>query len=344
MKVLKKLKNQEASEENEYLEEYIESNKEKWNIKISDEENFWINLHKSGFTYVPNKCPTCNIGNLALKKNTLCDIINPFNLRCNSKKCRKIFKLRNFSFIYKLPKIPASIAYLIFEQFFIYGLNSHKIKNLLYDKYKKEINVTKIQKVLLLFRKIIHRHMKIKYNHTLIGGFNQEGDPRIVAIDESLFVHNQKGEAIWIIGGIETKERRIRLCISKERNMQAIENFVNQNFLEGTHFTHDGWSGYSFLNNNINYTHETHIHGGGEFGYGLHSTSHIESIWANLKKLIVGMYSIIPNKNFNLFLREAELRFNLIKKTKEEKLNNIKLIFKEVYENCQFEFGLNENF
>ena len=75
-------------------------------------------------------------------------------------------------------------------------------------------------------------HMKIKYNHTLIRGFNQEGDPKIIAIDESLFVHNQNGEAIWIIGSIETKERRIRLCFSKERKIKVIENFVNQNFLE----------------------------------------------------------------------------------------------------------------
>ena len=63
-----------------------------------------------------------------------------------------------------------------------------------------------------------------------------------------------------------------------------------------------------------------------------------------LKILIVGMYSIITMKYFNLFLREAELRFNLIKKTKEEKINNIKLIFKKIYENCKFEFGLIENF
>ena len=255
-----------------------------------------------------------------------------------------MLQIKIFSFISKLPRIPASVAYLIFEYFFIQGLNAPKIKNLIYDKYKKELNIGKIQKILLIFRKIIHRHMKIKYNHTLIGGFNQEGAPRIVAIDESLFVHNQLGEAIWIIGGIETKERRIRLHISKERNMQVIENFVNQNFLEGTHFTHDGWSGYSFLNNNINYTHETHLHGGGEFGHGLHSTSHIEGVWGNLKKLIVGMYSIIPMNNFNLFLREAELRLNLIKKTNDEKLNNIKLIFKEVYEDCKFDFGLIEIF
>ena len=48
--------------------------------------------------------------------------------------------------------------------------------------------------------------------------------------------------------------------------------------MEGTHFTHDRWAGYNFLNNNINYTHESHQHGGADFGIGFHSTSHIESV------------------------------------------------------------------
>ena len=40
---------EEAREENENLEGDIELNKEKWNIKLREEENFWLNLPKSGF-------------------------------------------------------------------------------------------------------------------------------------------------------------------------------------------------------------------------------------------------------------------------------------------------------
>ena len=82
--------------------------------------------------------------------------------------------------------------------------------------------------------------------------------------------------------------------------------------MEGTHFTHDRWAGYNFLCNNINYTHESHHQGGGDFGIGLPSTSHIESVWANLKNLITSIYGIIPKKNyFILFLKEAEFRYNI---------------------------------
>jgi len=40
----------------------------------------------------------------------------------------------------------------------------------------------------------------------------------------------------------------------------------------------DGWSGYNFLDEMAEYTHDKHIHGGGDFGFGLNSTSHIEII------------------------------------------------------------------
>lgn len=86
--------------------------------------------------------------------------------------------------------------------------------------------------------------MEIKYINSLIGGFDDKGYSKIVALDESLFVHNELGEQIWAIGGIETKYRRIRLMLSKSPNSAIMENFVNENFLEGTHFTHDGWAGY----------------------------------------------------------------------------------------------------
>ena len=129
-------------------------------------------------------------------------------------------------------------------------------------------------------------------------------NPKIVAIDESLLLRNSNNEQIWIIGGIETKFRRVRLKITKSRSSTEIFNFINNNFLEGTHFTHDNWSGYNCLNNNINYTHEVHVHGGGDFGFGGHSTSHIENYWSQLKKLITRIYGMIPKKNIFYFSKK----------------------------------------
>lgn len=56
------------------------------------------------------------------------------------------------------------------------------------------------------------------------------------------------------------------------------------------------------------YNRDVHVHGGGDFGFGINSTSHIESIWSQLKTILKQIYYIIPHNNFSLFLREAEWR------------------------------------
>ena len=57
---------------------------------------------------------------------------------------------------------------------------------------------------------------------------------------------------------------------------------------------------YNVLNDNINYTHEIHLHGGGDFGQGSHQTSHIENYWAQFKKLIMRIIKYLKEiKNNN---------------------------------------------
>ena len=92
----------------------------------------------------------------------------------------------------------------------------------------------------------------------------------------------------------------MRLEILKQRTSQNLEIFVNNNFMEGTHFTHDGWAGYNFLNDNINFSHESHFHGGGDFGFGYCSTSYIENMWAFLKKIFIP-YMVLYQKIIYFF-------------------------------------------
>ena len=174
--------------------------------------------------------------------------------------------------------------------------------------------------------------MEDKYNTTLIGGLDSLNRSIDVAIEESLLIHNSSNDQIWIIGGIETKSRRVKLILSKDSSSQTIEHFINENFLEGTNFTHDVWPAYNVLNNNLNYTHEIHIHGGGDFGRGNHSTSHIENYWAQFKNLITRIYGTIPKKNYVLLVREIEFRINLGYKTKNEATELLNLIFQKIYE------------
>ena len=59
----------------------------------------------------------------------------------------------------------------------------------------------------------------------MVGGFNHLNRSREVAIDESLIIHNERGEQIWLLGGIETKERRVRLLLTKNRSRATYVNF-----------------------------------------------------------------------------------------------------------------------
>ena len=101
-------------------------------------------------------------------------------MRCSNKKCRqKKFKI--FSFLKKFLKYPASI--FILEEFICSGLNANKIKSLLENTYKTSIKVNSLQKILLYFQQIILAHKKIKYNSSLVGSFNEEVYPKMVALD-----------------------------------------------------------------------------------------------------------------------------------------------------------------
>ena len=59
----------------------------------------------------------------------------------------------------------------------------------------------------LYFSVQIYLHMKLKYETTLIGDFGQNLNPKIVAIDESLFIHDSNNEQVSVIGGIEIKDK-----------------------------------------------------------------------------------------------------------------------------------------
>ena len=94
------------------------------------------------------------------------------------------------------------------EKFQYIGLNAQQINKILKEKYKNNLNIRRIQKILEYFRKLIFIHYKLEYNKTLIGGFDNEGESKIVAIDESLFIHNNNGEEIWALGVLKLEKRK----------------------------------------------------------------------------------------------------------------------------------------
>lgn len=148
---------------------------------------------------------------------------------------------------------------------------------------------------------------------------------------------------IWLVGGIYATSKALRMDIIPERNATNLEIFVKNHIEPGSNINHEGWMGYSFLDNdNSVWTHKTHMHGTGQFGYGLHSSSHIEQIWGQIKQIIKKIYTIFPKVGYIYYIREAEFRIAIGKKDIPAKLKLIIKLLKDVYEICNYEFSSEE--
>ena len=96
----------------------------------------------------------------------------------------------------------------------------------------------------------------------------------------------------------------------------------------GNRIVTDGWSIYDFLEHHLSgYRRYKHIYGR---RYGVQSTSHIESIWAQIQSKLKENYHTIPHKNFMNFIREIEFRIKIILSTDAK----IKMFF-DCFNTCQ---------
>ena len=147
--------------------------------------------------------------------------------------------------------------------------------------------------------------MHIFYESELIGPKNSHS---YFTVDECLFSH-KNGTQIWILWVINTQTKEFRLEATLDRSEVTLKKFITKYIEEGNSIITYGCSGYNFLNNNPSYYHITHIHGGGDFGFGIQSTSHIESLWAIIKAKIKSIYKVIPNSNLMKLVKEVEFKY-----------------------------------
>ena len=104
-------------------------------------------------------------------------------------------------------------------------------------------------------RFIFEEYIRKKYNNILIGNLDEHYYPKMLGLDENLFLNDPQSNSIWVVSRIENKGKRIRLNIVNER-IQNLEHFVLNFFFEGKNFTYEGWSEIWFLYNNKNFIEE----------------------------------------------------------------------------------------
>ena len=107
-----------------------------------------------------------------------------------------------------------------------------------------------------------------------------------ISIDEFLFTHLNR-EKICIIGAKSNKTTNIRLDLYKRRGEEKVKTFIYNQVKENNNIITDGWLSYNFLDSpNLDYTHEIHVHElHRNFGFGKHSSSHIEGVWVLLNHI-----------------------------------------------------------
>ena len=85
----------------------------------------------------------------------------------------------------------------------------------------------------------------------------------------------------------------------------------------------DGWRGYLWLDNiNSGFIHLTHIHARNAFGEGIQSTSHVESLWSQIKNEIKCIYKMVPPTNLLYLIKEAEWKIKTKSLNYEDKLDD----------------------
>ena len=129
-----------------------------------------------------------------------------------------------------------------------------------------------------------------------------------------MFCHDVNKDQLSVLGVCDNKTKDFRIAVCKNRNVSIFKHFIKSIVPKGNNIICDGWRGYQWIDQaNSGYVRYVHINELNDFGFGLESTSHIESIWAQLKASIKNIYKSIPNVNFLFFLKEAEWKLKTIK-------------------------------
>ena len=290
----------------------IESEEENNTDNSNNEYELATKLKDIGFLRMPEKC-ICGNTRLNIQKlnsNKPSGIV----YRCTNYKYKHTYNIRKNSFFEPFKRLKLNIVLETVKCMLCKQMNIEKTKIYLENTIKEKISKPSIRKIFKYVRETIKKYYEIEYVSEIFGEKNAND---VFAIDESLFTHTINNQPVWVIGAINNRTKNFRLETVFNRDSEILKKFVNKYIDKGNTIVSDGWAGYSFLNNNPAYNHIVHIHGGGDFGFGITSTSYIEGLWSNIKSKIKMIYHIIPSFNFISFLRESEFRIKNNKKNYE---------------------------
>ena len=271
-------------------------------------EQVYKNIFEKKYLNPPDKCQ-CGNKKLILSKNNRIKTLG-YCFRCTKKNCKKVYSLYNNSFFEDFKYFQIKDIIEVLRCFIDYKFNSKEAKNYLGNTKNIIISENIIKKIYNKIRKYIYLYYTLEYTSEIVGSENEN---KYYSMDESLFTHDINGQQLWIIGFTDNITKDFHIVLAKNREANTLEKFIRRMIPEGNNIVTDGWRGYNWIDSDDSgYRRYQHIHGHNDFGHGLESTSHIESLWSQLKSEKKGIYKTILSLNFLYFIRETEWR---IKKT-----------------------------
>ena len=102
---------------------------------------------------------------------------------------------------------------------------------------------------------------------TEIGGFDNNGWPVVVEVDESKYYHRkyhrgQWRKGHWVFGGFERGTGKSFLVEVPDRTRRTLYRIIREHILPGSHIVHDGWRAYDTIHRIRRgiYTHQKIVH------------------------------------------------------------------------------------
>ncbi len=134
-----------------------------------------------------------------------------------------------------------------------------------------------------------------------------------VEVDESYFGGERKGKrgrgaaGKVPVFGLLKRGGKVYACMIPDASGATLMPIIRRKVLPDSIVYTDGWTAYNALD--VSEFHHQRINHSEEFAIGRNHINGIENFW-NQAKRVLRKYNGIPKKNFNLFLKECEFRFN----------------------------------
>jgi len=246
--------------------------------------------------------------------------VNHFKDRKNHKcgDCRKRFSIK-VGTIFEDSKIPLRKWFMA-----IWMITSHK-KGIASTQLAKDIKITQKSAWFVLHR-LRHAARTRSFNapmegtseidSTFIGGKekNKHADKRKPG--------SQGGANKEVVLGIKNRDGELRMQVIDSETMRVIRPIFHENVTKGSNIMTDEHKAFTGLWRDYNHHRVNHSKGEYVRHYTIHTNS-IESVWALLKRQIIGIHHWVSPKHLSRYVDEMSRRMNRADMAEGERMNNL---------------------